>query len=103
MPKDFAEAPFLVIWETTQACDLACKHCRAEAQPLRHPDELTTAEAKKLLEDKGIQLAGDPAASVLYRKVSGEDLCGPAMPPGSPLRSAEIDAVRRWIAAGAPF
>ncbi len=51
MPKDFAEAPFLVIWETTQACDLACKHCRAEAQPLRHPDELTTAEAKKLLED----------------------------------------------------
>jgi AdoMet-dependent heme synthase len=43
--------PFLVIWETTQACDLACKHCRAEAQPNRHPDELTTAEAKKLLED----------------------------------------------------
>jgi radical SAM protein len=51
MPKDFNEAPFLVIWETTQACDLACKHCRAEAQPLRHPDELTTDEAKKLLED----------------------------------------------------
>jgi AdoMet-dependent heme synthase len=49
--KDFDQAPFLVIWETTQACDLACKHCRAEAQPDRHPDELTTAEAKKLLED----------------------------------------------------
>jgi AdoMet-dependent heme synthase len=48
---DFDQAPFLVIWETTQACDLACKHCRAEAQPDRHPDELTTAEAKKLLED----------------------------------------------------
>ncbi|NIT86840.1 MAG: radical SAM/SPASM domain-containing protein, partial [Gemmatimonadetes bacterium] len=45
------EAPFLVIWETTQACDLACKHCRAEAQPDRHPDELTTSEAKKLLAD----------------------------------------------------
>lgn len=51
MPKDFDKAPFLVIWETTQACDLACKHCRAEAQPLRHPDELTTGEARKLLED----------------------------------------------------
>jgi AdoMet-dependent heme synthase len=50
-PRDFDRAPFLVIWETTQACDLACKHCRAEAQPDRHPDELTTAEAKKLLED----------------------------------------------------
>jgi AdoMet-dependent heme synthase len=49
--RDFDQAPFLVIWETTQACDLACKHCRAEAQPDRHPDELTTAEAKKLLED----------------------------------------------------
>jgi AdoMet-dependent heme synthase len=50
-PRDFDRAPFLVIWETTQACDLACKHCRAEAQPDRHPDELTTAEAKQLLED----------------------------------------------------
>jgi AdoMet-dependent heme synthase len=45
MPSiDFATAPFLVIWETTQACDLACSHCRASAQPLRHPDELTTAQ-----------------------------------------------------------
>jgi AdoMet-dependent heme synthase len=48
---DFDKAPFLVIWETTQACDLACKHCRAEAQPNRHPAELTTAEAKQLLDD----------------------------------------------------
>ncbi len=51
MPRDFDRAPFLVIWETTQACDLACKHCRAEAQPCRNPDELTTAEARRLLED----------------------------------------------------
>lgn len=48
---DFNESPFLVIWETTQACDLACKHCRAEAVPDRHPAELTTAEARKMLED----------------------------------------------------
>ena len=47
---DFAVAPFLVIWETTQACDLACSHCRASAQSLRHPDELTTAEGERLLE-----------------------------------------------------
>ncbi len=51
MVRDFDNAPFLVIWETTQACDLACKHCRAEAQPDRHPDELTTEEAKQLLTD----------------------------------------------------
>ena len=48
---DFDQAPFLVIWETTQACDLACRHCRAEAQPNRHCGELTTAEAKRMLED----------------------------------------------------
>jgi radical SAM protein len=47
----YASSPFLVVWETTQACDLACRHCRAEAQPCRHPDELTTAEARRLLED----------------------------------------------------
>lgn len=47
---DFDEAPFVVIWETTQACDLACRHCRAEAVPLRHPLELTTDEAKHLMD-----------------------------------------------------
>lgn len=30
---DFNRRPFIAIWETTQACDLACVHCRAEAQP----------------------------------------------------------------------
>lgn len=48
---DTGERPFVLIWEVTQACNLACKHCRAEAQPERHPDELTTAEGKRLLED----------------------------------------------------
>lgn len=48
---DFDQAPFIVIWETTQACDLACKHCRASAQPERDPGELTTDEAKKLLDE----------------------------------------------------
>lgn len=50
-PMDFDQAPFVVIWETTQACDLACRHCRAEAQPFRHPLELTTAEAKQMMTD----------------------------------------------------
>ena len=48
---DFDRAPFLVIWETTQACDLACRHCRAEARPERDPAELTTEEARRLLDD----------------------------------------------------
>jgi radical SAM protein len=47
---DFAKSPFVVIWETTRACDLACKHCRAEAVPYRRPDELTTDEAKAMID-----------------------------------------------------
>src|SRR3990172_6324484 len=46
---DFAHAPSLVTWETTQACDLPSRHCRASAQPARHPDELTTQEGEQLL------------------------------------------------------
>jgi radical SAM protein len=47
---DFNERPFIAIWEVTQACDLACVHCRASAQPDRHPMELSTAEGKKLID-----------------------------------------------------
>jgi len=56
--KNFSESPFLVIWEVTQACRLACIHCRASAQPRRHPLELTTDEGKKLL--KSVSLFGNP-------------------------------------------
>jgi radical SAM protein len=47
---DFNERPFIAIWEVTQACDLACVHCRASAQPDRHPMELSTAEGKQLID-----------------------------------------------------
>ena len=56
--KNFDEAPFLVIWELTQACDLACVHCRACAIANRNPNELTTAEGFRLLEE--IRSFGDP-------------------------------------------
>jgi AdoMet-dependent heme synthase len=44
------EKPFIVIWEVTQACDLACVHCRAMAEPRRHPLELSTEEGKRLID-----------------------------------------------------
>jgi radical SAM protein len=47
---DFDQSPFVVIWETTQACDLACLHCRASAVPRRDPRELSTDEAKQLVD-----------------------------------------------------
>jgi radical SAM protein len=42
-------APARVYWELTRACDLACRHCRAEAQPRRSPDELETSECERVL------------------------------------------------------
>lgn len=47
----FEQRPFVVIWETTQACDLACVHCRACAQPVRNSLELSTAEGKRLIDE----------------------------------------------------
>ncbi len=55
---DFSRAPFLVIWELTQACDLVCRHCRASAMPERCPGELTTAEGYQLLQE--IRTMGTP-------------------------------------------
>ena len=48
--RDYSESPLVVTWEVSQACDLACDHCRAEADPERDPDELTTDEAIDLFE-----------------------------------------------------
>ncbi|HEX6239477.1 MAG TPA: TIGR04053 family radical SAM/SPASM domain-containing protein [Polyangiales bacterium] len=42
-------APYITFWETTRACDLACKHCRACAQPVRDLRELSTEEGFQLL------------------------------------------------------
>src|SRR6516165_7592084 len=64
---DFEERPYIAIWEVTQACDLACLHCRACAQPRRHPLELSTDEGKRLIDQIGemkvpvfVLTGGDP-------------------------------------------
>lgn len=51
---DFAERPMLVFWETTRACLLACRHCRASATTQAPPGELSTEEGHALIE----QVAG---------------------------------------------
>ena len=40
----------LVAWEVTRSCNLACKHCRAEAHTEPYPGELSTEQAKKLID-----------------------------------------------------
>ena len=50
-PRQFDDRPLLVFWEMTKACDLACFHCRACAQPDPGPDELTSAEGRALIDE----------------------------------------------------
>ncbi len=81
---DFDETPFVSIWETTRACDLACKHCRAEAISEPLPGELTHDEGRGLLRqiaEMGTPICvlsgGDPAKRpdlfelIRYGKVLG--------------------------------
>ncbi|MGC9136709.1 TIGR04053 family radical SAM/SPASM domain-containing protein [Caldivirga sp.] len=50
MPLDYSQRPLLVFWETTKACPLSCRHCRANAILKPLPGELTTEEGKRLIE-----------------------------------------------------
>ncbi len=43
----------LVFWETTKACNLSCKHCRAVPQRSLGPDELNTRQAFDLIDAIG--------------------------------------------------
>ena len=44
------EAPICLTWELTYACNLACVHCLSSSGR-RDPDELSTAEAKALIDE----------------------------------------------------
>jgi len=48
---DFSQRPFIAIWETTLACDLACIHCRASAQPEPGECELTREEGRRIVRE----------------------------------------------------
>lgn len=75
--EDFDHSPLLVFYETTQACDLACVHCRADAQKTCHPDELSTLQAKAMID----QLATFPKPPLLV-------LTG-----GDPIKRADVFAL----------
>lgn len=56
--------PSLVFFETTSACDYACRHCRAEAQELPSPDQLTTSEAMDVIDQIG--KLSSPAPEIIF-------------------------------------
>lgn len=47
---DFQNSPYLVLWELTRACALACRHCRARAIKRRNPLELNSEEISLVLD-----------------------------------------------------
>jgi AdoMet-dependent heme synthase len=97
---NYDESPFLAIWEVTQSCDLACKHCRAAAQPIPHPDELTYEEGKALIDqiaDMQIPIfvftGGDPLKRKdvfeLIRYAAGKGVQVAVTPSATPLLTRE--------------
>lgn len=43
----------LVVWNTTNRCNLRCKHCYIQAEDVDYHNELTTEEAKAFIADLG--------------------------------------------------
>lgn len=97
-----SDRPFMIIWETTHACDLACRHCRAEAIPTHDPLSLDTEGAKRLLEQVDqfgkprpifIFTGGDPfKRDDLFELLAYGNQLGLAMavsPSGTPLLTRE--------------
>lgn len=69
MNYSFADHPIIIIWEITRRCALACRHCRAVAQPRRNPAELSGDEIEAALDQIAeakplffILTGGDPAS-----------------------------------------
>src|SRR5574340_250601 len=73
---DFNKAPFLVIWEVTRACALACVHCRADAIARRDSRELTTEEGLRLI-DQVRAFGGDSGPSPLLVLTGGDPMRRP--------------------------
>lgn len=64
-------APFLVVWNYTKLCNLRCEHCYESAGPKAMKDELTTEEAKRVIdefEDAGVVAIAFSGGEPLMRK-----------------------------------
>ena len=51
LQRRFNDRPLLVFWEMTKACDLACFHCRADAQHEPSPCELSSDEGRRMIDE----------------------------------------------------
>src|SRR6185369_3141481 len=93
----------------TQACDLACAHCRASAQPCSLPGELTTAQGLKLIREIAdwkvplfVMSGGDPLKRAdlmtLVDECSRRNISFALSPSVTPLLTR--DKLQEWKDAG---
>lgn len=117
---DLDRAPLTVFWETTRACDLRCAHCRASAQPSRDARELTTEEARRLIDQVAelgspvfVVTGGDPLKRpdlfLLLGYAVGRGVMPSVTPSGTPLlteralqRMREVGVRRIALSLDAP-
>lgn len=62
IPKEASQRRPIVVWNITRACNLNCVHCYNDSGGNKSSDELSTKEAKKVIED----LAKFGVPSVLF-------------------------------------
>ena len=107
---DFEHSPLLVFYEVTRACDLVCTHCRACAQPLPAPGELSPELSRRLIDQLAefpkppmlVLTGGDPFKRAdlfdLVEHAAGNGLNVSITPSATPLVTPE--AIRRLRDAG---
>ena len=70
-PRSAAERRPIVVWNITRTCNLNCVHCYSDSEARKYSGELSTDEAKAVLDD----LAGYRVPAVLFS--GGEPLTRP--------------------------
>lgn len=76
-PRDYSRTPLNIYWEMSQACALACRHCRAAAMPHAHPGQLSHEESLAFL--RQIPEFGDPLPTLIL--TGGDPLERPDLLP----------------------
>lgn len=108
--RDFTRSPLIVFYEVTRACGLVCSHCRACAQTSADPDELSTRNSLRLIDQLAqfsqkpmlVLTGGDPLCRSdifeLIEHATGAGLEVSITPSATPLVTRE--AIRRFSEAG---
>lgn len=107
----YSEAPHVVTWEVTRACQLHCRHCRARAIAHRDGGELTIEEMRPVLDNMCtafkhppilVFTGGDPLERPdlddMIQEARSRDLIVAIAPSVTPKLDREV--IRRWKRLG---